>query len=277
MALFSERYGYVKPSEVIIREEITKRIRNAICSCFDRLEKRISQYEYKQINRHIWVYFLNKREQEFELSKQWWYKVATHCFLADDLEWYIILDLVEFVVKYIFKNSTSSNIYYLKNFVNDLNSEFARLNFAYRIVDQEIVEITSREEIKTIETALAESGATVSHHLNEALKLISQRPNPDCRNSIKESISAVEVFCREKTGENTLGKALNKLENNGIVIHKMLKDAIEKLYAYTNQKDTGIRHALMEDDGKYVPSLDEAIFMLVTCSSFINYLGKKAQ
>lgn len=277
MALFSERYGYVKPSEVIIREEITKRIRNAICSCFDRLEKRISQYEYKQINRHIWVYFLNKREQEFELSKQWWYKVATHCFLADDLEWYIILDLVEFVVKYIFKNSTSSNIYYLKNFVNDLNSEFARLNFAYRIVDQEIVEITSEEEIMAVETALAESGATVSHHLNEALKLISQRPNPDCRNSIKESISAVEAFCREKTGENTLGKALDKLESNGIVIHKMLKDAIEKLYAYTNQKDTGIRHALMEDDGKYIPSLDEAIFMLVTCSSFINYLGKKAQ
>lgn len=275
MALFSERYGYVKPSEVIIREEITTRIRNAICSCFDRLEKRISQDEYKQINRHIWVYFLNKREQEFELSKQWWYKVATHCFLADDLEWYIILDLVEFVVKYIFKNSTSSNIYYLKNFVNDLNSEFARLNFAYRIVDQEIVEITSEEEILAVETALAVSGTTVSHHLNEALKLISQRPNPDCRNSIKESISAVEAFCREKTGENTLGKALDKLESNGIVIHKMLKDAIEKLYAYTNQKDTGIRHALMENDGKYIPSSDEAIFMLVSCSAFINYLRKK--
>lgn len=277
MALFSERYGYVKPSEVIIRERITPEIQNAICSCFDRLEKRISQDEYKQINRYLWVYFLNKREHDFDITKQWWYKVATHCFLADDLEWYIILDLVEFVVKYIFKNSTSSNIYYLKNFVNDLNSEFARLNFAYRIVDQEIVEITSEEEIMAVETALAESGATVSHHLNEALKLISQRPNPDCRNSIKESISAVEAFCREKTGENTLGKALDKLESNGIVIHKMLKDAIEKLYAYTNQKDTGIRHALMEDDGKYVPSLDEAIFMLVTCSSFINYLGKKAQ
>lgn len=276
MTLFSERYGYVKPSEVIIRERITPEIQNAICSCFDRLEKRISQDEYKQINRYLWVYFLNKREPDFDITKQWWYKVATHCFLSDDLEWYIILDLVEFVVKYIFKNSTSSNIYYLKNFVNDLNSEFARLNFAYRIVDQEIVEITSEEEIMAVETALAESGATVSHHLNEALKLISQRPNPDCRNSIKESISAVEAFCREKTGENTLGKALDKLESNGIVIHKMLKDAIEKLYAYTNQKDTGIRHALMEDDGKYIPSLDEAIFMLVSASVFINYLKKKA-
>ena len=93
MTLFSERYGYVKPSEVIIRERITPEIQNAICSCFDRLEKRISQDEYKQINRYLWVYFLNKREHDFDITKQWWYRVATHCFLADDLEWYIILYL----------------------------------------------------------------------------------------------------------------------------------------------------------------------------------------
>jgi hypothetical protein len=30
MALFSERYGYTKPSDVIIRERITPEIQNAI-------------------------------------------------------------------------------------------------------------------------------------------------------------------------------------------------------------------------------------------------------
>ena len=38
MALFSERYGYVKVSDVIIRERITPEIQNAICTCFDKLE-----------------------------------------------------------------------------------------------------------------------------------------------------------------------------------------------------------------------------------------------
>ena len=33
MALFSERYGYTKPSEVLIREKITTEIENVICSC----------------------------------------------------------------------------------------------------------------------------------------------------------------------------------------------------------------------------------------------------
>ncbi len=38
MGLFSERYGYIKPSEVIIREKITLEIQNAICSYYDRLQ-----------------------------------------------------------------------------------------------------------------------------------------------------------------------------------------------------------------------------------------------
>lgn len=37
MGLFSERYGYIKPSDIIVRETITDEIQNAICSCYDRL------------------------------------------------------------------------------------------------------------------------------------------------------------------------------------------------------------------------------------------------
>ena len=71
------------------------------------------------------------------------------------------------------------------------------------------------------------------------------------------------------------GEALNHLETKGISLPKVLKEAFEKLYAYTNQGSTGIRHALMDQDGTYVPSRDEALFMLVSCSAFINYLSKK--
>ena len=70
-------------------------------------------------------------------------------------------------------------------------------------------------------------------------------------------------------------EALNKLKDNGLIIPPILKVAFEKLYAYTNQPDTGIRHALMDEDGIYTPASEEALFMLVSCSSFINYLNKK--
>lgn len=276
MSLFSERYGYIKPSDVIIRERITPEIQNAICSCYDRLENNARGYDYIALEKYIWRYFLNNREndfvEDFVYAKSY---VFTNFVLSKDIAWYHKLDIVEFVIEYLYDSKCKISAPVVKSFIFELNSEFARLNFAYRIINKEIVEITSQEEIVAIETALAESTGTVRRHINEALKLLSQRPTPDCRNSIKESISAVEAFCREKTGENTLGKALNKLETNGISIPKMLKEAFDKLYAYTNQKDTGIRHALMDDDGKYIPSSDEAIFMLVSCSAFINYLGKK--
>ena len=48
-----------------------------------------------------------------------------------------------------------------------------------------------------------------------------------------------------------------------------LKVAFEKLYSYTNDKG-GVRHA----DGLFVSevSFEEAKFMLVSCSAFVNYL-----
>ena len=183
--------------------------------------------------------------------------------------------MIEKTIKYL---SSISNFAYRKieqDFISNLNYKFERLNFAYRVIQTEIVEITSDDEIISIENALANSSNNIQLHLNKALELYSLRPVGDYRNSIKESISAVEAYCREKTNEETLGKALNKLESLGITIPKMLKSAFEKLYAYTNQPDTGIRHALMDNDGKYTPSGEEALFMLVSCSSFLNYLNAK--
>lgn len=65
-----------------------------------------------------------------------------------------------------------------------------------------------------------------------------------------------------------------KLESSGVKIHQQIKNAFEKLYHFTNDKQTGIRHALIEE--AYNPDFDEAKFMLVTCSAFINYLKSKS-
>ncbi len=192
--------------------------------------------------------------------------------------WYRKLDIVECTIKYLAEVDAIHNNWRApvsQAFIRQLNFEFERLNFAYRVVDREIVEMTSQSEITAIEEALANSSHNIKMHLSRALELFAQRPDGDYRNSIKESISAVEAFCREKTGENTLGKALNRMEANGIVFPQLLKVAFDKLYAYTNQPDTGIRHALMDNEGAYTPASEEALFMLVSCSAFLNYLCKK--
>jgi hypothetical protein len=56
-------------------------------------------------------------------------------------------------------------------------------------------------------------------------------------------------------------------------LHPKLREALKALYAYTSD-DCGIRHAL-KDDGQ--PDAEDATFMLVTCSAFVNYLAEKAR
>lgn len=60
------------------------------------------------------------------------------------------------------------------------------------------------------------------------------------------------------------------IEREGKVkLHPALKGAFDKLYGYTSS-NSGIRHALVDDS---IPVCSEdARFMLISCSAFINYL-----
>lgn len=285
MKWFSERYGYTKPSDVIIREQITKEIQNAICSAFDVLASLFTkagapygEFDYIDLERFLWTQVLNERESKFSEGRN--YRIVSTWFIEDSTkQWYEKLDLLEKVINYLEQCSHNIEKHYYwsvkRDFTERLNADFERLHYAYRIVDNKIVEISSKEEIESIEKALADSPSNIREHLNKALEHYSKRPEGDYRNSIKESISAVEAWCREKTGESTLGPALSKLEKNGIVLHPMLKQAFDKLYIYTNHKETGIRHALMDETGTYTPKAEEAMFMIISCCAFINYLNVK--
>jgi hypothetical protein len=139
----------------------------------------------------------------------------------------------------------------------------------YRLVGLEVIEITDRHQIEAIQKALEIAAPPVKAHINSALALLSNRKAPDYRNSIKESISAVEAVCRELADrpKATLGEALKKIGG----LHPALKQGFTNLYGYTNDAN-GIRHALLDE-----PNLakEDAVFMLVVCSAFIGFLHEK--
>ena len=150
------------------------------------------------------------------------------------------------------------------------NDAFEREYVGYRIINGEARPITNEVEVETIEDALSDSHKNVTQHINKALGFLSDRESPDYANSIKESISAVERMCSIIIGKpTTLGEALKKLEDNGIVIHSALKGAFSKLYGYTSDA-SGIRHA--GELGGKDSTFEEAKFMLVSCCAFVNYL-----
>ncbi len=283
MASFSERYGYVHPAAALKREGLDRECAIALCNCYDHLalwfnEVEVSPYShyshiYRNLEEHIWCFFLNQRRNDF-FGFRGNQVVATKYLLSEDFEWNKKFDLIEFSIESLRKGYSNDAAIQkvIDRFVKMANSTFQRMNYAYRIVDDQIVEITDKVEISAIENAI-KSEPAIKTHLSNALRLLSDRPTPDYRNSIKESISAVEVLCREITGEITLGPALRSLEKKGVVIPNSLRSGIEKLYVYTNDEKTGIRHALMDETE--VPHYEEAKFMLVACSAFVNYIQEK--
>jgi hypothetical protein len=106
-----------------------------------------------------------------------------------------------------------------------------------------------------------------------ALDHLSDRASPNYRDSIKESVSAVEAICSIIDGSKaTLGTALKKIKDK-IGLHSALEEAFSKLYGYASNAD-GIRHALLDESNL---DFEDAKFMLVACSGFINYLVVKGQ
>ena len=283
--MFSERYGYVKPAEVLKRGYLDEEGITALCNCYDHLAMWFNQYDinyggrrhnesYTKLEETIWCFFMNQRRDDFYGYNR--HEIAaTEYLLSAQNEWYRKFDLIEFTINVLRKMTPQNDRFFatvVTNFVKILNSTFKRLDYAYRVVDDQIIEITDQEEITAIEEAVRQN-STIKTHLSEALKLMSNRQTPDYRNSIKESISAVEALYREITGESTLGDALKVWEKKGVKIPTFLKSGIEKLYIYTNDKRTGIRHSLMDDTES--PTFDEAKFMLVSCSAFVNYIQEK--
>lgn len=187
----------------------------------------------------------------------------------DNFEWFQCFDFIEILLQFDYMNTTEESLIRLKD---NLNNDFENEKMGYRIIDNQIVDITNESEIEEIEEAIDSNFNTVNDHIQKSLELYSDRKNPDYKNSIKESITAVESMCCIICGENVeLGKALGRLEKNGIYIHGAMKNGFQSLYGYTSD-ESGIRHGGTED--KEVTE-EDAKFMLITCSAFVNYLKVK--
>lgn len=151
------------------------------------------------------------------------------------------------------------------------NKVFEQEFVGYRFIGDIITPITDEVEAKEIETGLSVEFGGCRSHIQKALAFLSDRENPDYKNSIKESISAVESICQiiAENNKATLGQALKMLEDKGIKLHPALKSAFSSLYGYTSDEG-GIRHAegLFESNVTF----EEAKYMLVSCCAFVNYL-----
>lgn len=265
---FSERIGKT-PVRVAfqiesIDDKLSQRLWNITILYLDKLDREIRD----DFCALIWTDFLLQDIDELPLNsidilifKE--FKVLFKKIFSS-MEWYVKYDLVEFLAELDSKNGTK--IDFAKYFEEALKTEKA----GYSIIKNKVTPVVNETEIQSIEEALNTSSSSIQVHLDTALAHLSNRKTPDYRNSIKESISAVESICKQIVGDDkdTLGKTLNKIDKSN-KLPEALKSALHKLYGYTSDAN-GIRHSLTENERE--PTMEEARFILITCSAFINYL-----
>ena len=272
---FGERIGRVKPRLEIQVDSIDDPLKNSLWSVVIA-----SVFDYKDIDRRgDWptrVVTVTKRMflDTFKIpldrvpdSIDQCKKIMREIFV--DLEWIGTYEFMEGLVeayRALGFNSLADEV------VRESNKFLERELSAYRFVGDQLAPITSTTEVEAVNQAILPRPqfAAVSEHIATAVSHYSNRTNPDYRNSIKESISAVEAAARAISGNEraTLGQALNLIEKNR-PIHPALKDGLSKIYGFTSDAG-GIRHSLT-DEGTAIDQID-AYFMLVSCSAFCNYL-----
>lgn len=272
MFLFSQRKG-LKPIKTNIQlNSIDDDLRNGLWNVLYLFYWKGTPYnmdgEMKFLVQMLWHHYFKKPLDTLPNFDRDIYEEIRNYFF--NCEWYEVYDFIEFVVNNYQDDKVNQKVINACNFV--LERELS----AYRFVGDKITQITSKEEILEIEEALVKTEPLkgVHIHLKSALEKLSNKKSPDYRNSIKESISAVESICKLITGmkKATLGEALKKIEEK-IGLHPALKSAFSSLYGYTSDEE-GIRHALLDEANL---GYEEAKFMLVSCSAFINYLISKAE
>jgi AbiJ N-terminal domain 4 len=181
--------------------------------------------------------------------------------------WAEFFDLVEFTARLLATSFPPTR----QQWFEMLNRILESKGCAYRFIAERLIPLTNTAEATEVARG-AESGIpTVAAHIRAALTLLPPNVGANPRESIKESISAVQAALQHLTGSPsaTLTEGVAAFEAKHGPFHPSLRRGLSTLYGYVTDK-SGAHHALIEEPAAVTS--DDARFMLVTCSAFANYL-----
>ncbi|HEY7340670.1 MAG TPA: hypothetical protein VH591_07305 [Ktedonobacterales bacterium] len=287
MPRFSQRIGLTPIRDALQKDSMDNALRYGLWNTMSRYYWAFTAYEWSDIANQsmntlpalLYRDYFSLPLDDMPDSWQAFHRDMKNHFTS--CEWYGVYDFIEFLANLDDYADVVPDLYLPAMFIKECNTLLEKEKSAYRFVGTIIAPITSEQEIASIEGAIATAAASnalnvVAIHLQRAVAALADRAAPDFPNSMKESISAVEALCKLITGDDkaTLGRALNEIETKRLVpMHPHIKAAFQSLYSYSSDAG-GIRHALKDAPDV---ALEDATFMLVTCSAFVNYMIEKAR
>lgn len=256
---YSQRKGLIDLESLIQRNELNERTRVKIIDSFFELYNLIRKFHHGEDYKS---FFRNLCADMFSCSK---YVSVTDEDLAHKVEQTILLcnynevfDFCEKVYKELYESE--KDIWEIR--VNDI---FDKESVCHRMVNGLIIDELNDDDMRSVKDATSDNDEA-STFMQKAIHALYKLK--DMENAVLNSIHAVESVAKKLTNVSggTLADAVKKLEAQG-KIHPALSLGLKNIYGYTS--DT-VRHA--KGEKKNPPSYEEAKYMLLFCSSTVNFL-----
>ena len=269
---FSEREGFVQPKPVQIKD-LDKGARTALYNAYLTMFNQIPYNgEWRFYNTVATRFFQMVADRSNTLNRQRLFIEEMNKKIEDiffQSVWHESFDFAErlhhlLVEEEFFFDDNYDHAFW---FSEEINKALKQENVGWKFWKGEFLRIQSQEEQETIERAMDAPYAGARKQIRRAVSLFSARPNPDCANSIKDSIGAVESICQEISGEKGFSAAVDKL---GIPMHPAFKEAAKKLYGFASN-EAGVRHAATSKPPLQVNQAT-ARYMLIVCSAMVNFI-----
>ncbi|WP_213336827.1 AbiJ-NTD4 domain-containing protein [Enterococcus casseliflavus] len=283
---FSERMGFINVSDQVQLEEINSDLFNDLTN----LIYQILNNEFKVVSKRRGIYYseekyfyetlvsiftiffklrIDEAKNQVKYGKDFAFRNLVK--KLEESEWFYFYDLIEYLFKVEFKNS-SNYITYLNEVLQENKSGY-RLNSDYLFIP-----LTDDNSLAQIDAVSSSPFTYAKKHIQTSIEELSNKTNTNYNKVINEAITAIESCLKEIVGEdgknNSLGQLVKKLKDDSeFNIDMSFIKPFENMYGIASSK--GIRHA---GNGNTINTdLDTALFVLTTCSALINFLGAKVE
>lgn len=275
---FSQRQGYVRPREIVYRDELPPKLRQPLVdilqrscgsrSLWERIERRFNPYGIDDWPTAGEPIPISKEEDppEFINTK----RVLLQC------EWFRIYDLIEDLFRDLdfhdveFRNPDEDFQAY--PFQRNINDYFEYAGIGWKLADGKIVargDDAFERTVQTAEVELKDGGRTTAADcIEDAIRNLSFRPKPRLGAAVARATNAMECVLHDITAEEkmTLGDYLKRYP---LLFPGGLAGTFGGLWGYASS--AGARHGKEGVE----PPREEAEFIVATAAALTTYLNRK--
>jgi hypothetical protein len=276
-ATFSKRQCYVRPKEIVYRDELSDELRQPIIDILRRAASRaVLRDTLARIFNPYGLDAIPKREGPMAITQE-----ESHPDFTDikrvllACEWFRLYDLIEDLYGQLDFHDTE-----LRNedeefqsypFQQSLNEYFEYAGIGWKLAAGKVIargDDAFEHAAQTAQGELKASGrVTAAERIESAIRNLSLRPKPDFSGAVSHATGAMECVLHDITGKGmTLGDYVKKRPD---LFPGAMKMAFGALWGYASEE--GARHGKEGVE----PPREEAEFIVTIAAALTTYLNRK--